>query len=139
MIFFSPVVAHLAQGVDLDDLGPELERPRVALELPTPQVTDDAIRGEVLYIDRFGNLITNVERRLVEAWLKEQQIDADRTLVVLKDLSLRALGGTYGDVEPGNVVIAFDGFDMLEIAVNQGSAEEALDAVLGSPVRLERR
>lgn len=136
---FSPVTAHLANGLDLEALGPALQQPRIALELPTLKVSDDAIRGEVIYIDRFGNLITNLVRFQVESWLQSHNKNQKDSLVVLKDLPLRPIGGSYSDSDPGDVVITFDGYDMLEIAVNQGSAEEALDAVLGSPVRLECR
>lgn len=59
---FAPVAAHLANGVDLEELGPLLSEPLLRLPLPQPTLVGDTLHGTVLWQDRFGNLITNIRR-----------------------------------------------------------------------------
>src|SRR6266436_3528845 len=57
---FAPAAAWLAKGVNLTALGRPAGSP-VRLHVPTPRITGEAIEGEVLRVDRFGNLITNID------------------------------------------------------------------------------
>ena len=62
---FAPVAAHLSRGVPIQKLGPAL-KDFVRLDWPEPRVRRGGFEGEVVYIDRFGNAITNLEGGLVE-------------------------------------------------------------------------
>ena len=59
---FSPVAAHLANGVSLPDLGTEFADP-VRLQLPQPQRISNGWRGEIIHVDHFGNLASNIRVR----------------------------------------------------------------------------
>ena len=136
---FAPLAARLALGAPMEELGPALDAPRVTLELPKFQDCGDYLQGEILYMDRFGNLITNLDRLGVEAWLTKQGRERSQIRVFLGGKEAGVLGGSYGSVSPGEIAVVYDGYDRVEIAVNLGSARETLGADVGSPVRLEPR
>ncbi|HEX7901578.1 MAG TPA: SAM-dependent chlorinase/fluorinase [Planctomycetota bacterium] len=120
---FAPAAAHLARGVKLDYLGPKMDRLH-GLDLPEPRVTRAGLVGEVVWIDHFGNLITN--------------IPADR----LKDGAAVRLGRrwvgklvkTYASVKPGDVAAVVGSSGTLEIAVRDGDARRFTGAAVGAPV-----
>jgi S-adenosylmethionine hydrolase len=122
---FAPVAAHLVNGLSLADLGPPVEDP---IRLPEPQperLADGRLRAEVVYVDRFGNLITNL--RPIE-W----GIDDTRGIrVVLRGASL-AVQRTYADGAPGQLLALVGSDGCLEIAVREGSAAERLGLGVGA-------
>ena len=64
---FAPVAAHLSRGADLAQLGPTVTDP-VALDFPSPVFTPEVVRGEIIYADRFGNLVSNVRAEELRTW-----------------------------------------------------------------------
>lgn len=130
---FAPAAAHLAKGVALSLLGRGLsdyER----LAWPAPVVSAEAIGGEVEYVDRFGNLVTNVPRSAVDRLVRDGAIDVEAAGHVVPRLV-----ATYADVPAGAVCALFGSTDRLEIAVNGGSAAALLAAGPGAAVTLRRR
>lgn len=124
---FAPAAARLARGETLDALGSEISDP-VHLELPAPGRTADAVVGEVIQVDRYGNLITNIPA----SWLRELETATVR-------VSTRAVGPlarTYADVEPGELVALEGSIGMLEVSLRNGSAAELLGLGRGAPVRV---
>ncbi len=121
---FAPVAAYLAAGKALESFGPSVSDP-VRLEFPRPKEMDGKIRGEVIYVDRFGNLITNIPRELLER--------AGGQIVRIKGTSLPFVV-TYSDVEPGRAAALVGSSNLLEIAVNQGRAVDLLNAAIGETV-----
>lgn len=120
---FAPAAAHLARGVKLDFLGPPIERLK-DLELPEPRVTRAGLIGEVVWIDRFGNLVTNIpsERFKEGAGVR---------------LGRRWIGKvvpTYASVKPGELTALIGSSGTLEIAVRDGDAHDATGASIGAPV-----
>jgi hypothetical protein len=126
---FAPVAAHLTQGHALEEFGPPVTDP-VLLALPQPAVSPDGVEGRIVYIDRFGNLITNFPSSLLRslAWGK--------AVAVLEDGSEWPLKRTYSDVSPGQPCAVVGGFDRLELSIFLGSAEDKSGAKVGSNVRL---
>ncbi len=145
---FAPAAAHLATGVPIDQLGPRLSDP-VSLPLPRLQVGSDVIKGEVLHIDHFGNVITSIGRllwRAEELWLepafgKRQAQDvclqADQASVRAAGQQIRSLCRTYADVEPGDTLALVGSGGHLEISVREGSAAAVLGLQPGDPVEVE--
>jgi S-adenosylmethionine hydrolase len=129
---FAPAAAWLATGVALDKFGPEIGQ-CVALHLPEPSIRGDLLAGEVLRVDRFGNLITNITRRALEAFLdgRPGRVGAawQRELPFVS---------TYADVKVGDACTLLGSSDFLEVAVNGGSAAERLAAGRGTPVHVRR-
>jgi S-adenosylmethionine hydrolase len=117
---FAPVAAELARGaVSIEDLGPRI----------TPRQPPAAAPSRVVTIDRFGNLITNVEGAELGAEVVGVEIGGRRV----------ALAGTYAEVPRGELVALVSSYGTLEIAVRDGNAAQALGVSKGEPVRLEKR
>jgi S-adenosylmethionine hydrolase len=128
---FAPAGAWLACGTALEALGPRVDDWQ-ALDIPAVQSDGDALRGEVLVVDRFGNLITNIDRRTFAAF-------APRGAASVALGHYRAdVVQTYADAPDGEMCALFGSFDRLEIAVNGGSAAERLGAARGARVVVTR-
>ena len=97
-----------------------------------PELRENEVRGEVMYIDGFGNLITNIS----EGLLAELGIlDGSELSVEVGGRALRLkLRSAYGEARPGELMAIIDSWGMLELAVNLGSAAEALGARPGDKV-----
>jgi len=125
---FAPVAAHLAKGVSLEELGPPLADP-VRLPLESPKRSDNEVRGRVVHIDRFGNLITDIPA----AWLDE------RWSFTIGKTEAGGLEPSYSAVEIGGLVAVIGSQDTLEIAARAASAAEMTGAARGDPVIGRRR
>jgi hypothetical protein len=126
---FAPVAAALATGTAPIVLGPEvpgLQR----LELP-PVVRETAgLRGEVLWVDRFGNLVTNITEEALADF-------HDRDLsITIRGVRLRGIATSYSAVPAGEPVAIVNSWGHLEIAVREGSAAMMLPARVGETVRI---
>jgi S-adenosylmethionine hydrolase len=129
---FAPAAAWLAKGIQLTALG----RPAAdyfRLDIPLPQVSEGSISGVVLRIDRFGNIVTNIDRRSFEA--------AARSSAMQVNAGGHAIGrlvATYADIQPGEICALFGSTDHLELAANSESAAERLAVARGAPVNVNR-
>jgi S-adenosylmethionine hydrolase len=143
---FAPVAAHLAAGVPLEKLGPRVEDP-VWLPPPRLEISDFAAEGEVLYADRFGNLVTSIgylvrseDTLALKSAFGPQAVlpvfPAGDAGVVVGNVQLRGIRQTYGEAAVGELLALVGSSGFLEIAVRQGSAAAALGAVPGTPVTL---
>ncbi len=104
----------------------------VRLEWPLPHVDAERVIGQVIHVDHYGNLITNLERTRWAAVLAQSD-------VVLGGHGPIPLVRTYGDAAPGTLVSLFGSTDRLEIATVGGSAAAALQASSGTEVHVVRR
>jgi S-adenosylmethionine hydrolase len=129
---FAPAAAWLAKGIDLSGLGRSLSSWHL-LSVPEPAVSEGQILGEVLRVDRFGNLVTNVDRRTFERFA-----GAGRIEIVAGTQAVGAVVATYADAEAGAVCALFGSSDQLEVAVNGGSAAERLELGRGARVTISR-
>jgi S-adenosylmethionine hydrolase len=129
---FAPAAAWLARGIELSGLGRGLASWQ-ALTVPEPVVRDAEIVAEVLRVDRFGNLVTNVDRRTFERFAEGGGIE-----IVAGTETVGKVVATYADAEPGSVCALFGSAEQLEIAVNGGSAAERLGLARGAPITISR-
>lgn len=121
---FAPVAAHLAAGVAPAQCGPLL--PGLApLALPEPERTADAIRGEVIYVDHFGNLVTNIP---------ESIFPTGPHSVSIAGVSLAEIVSAYAAVPDGAPLAIVGSWGLVEVAVRNGSAAAQLGAAAGTPV-----
>ena len=123
---FAPVAAALASGTSPGALGTE-RNDFARLDLPSPSSAGDEVRGAVLHVDHFGNLITNIPPAL---------FPATAFVVRVGDVRIGPVADTYGAVAIGAVVAVVDSFGLLEIAVRDGRASDALGVGVGIPVSL---
>lgn len=129
----APVAAHLASGVSLDRLGSP-HRLLVRQSWPAVARSEGAVEGEVVWIDSFGNLVTNIR----ETELAHAFGSVSDAIVSLGGRRIGRLRRAYADAAGGDVVALIGSSGRLEIAVVNGSAAERLEAGEGMPVRVAR-
>jgi S-adenosylmethionine hydrolase len=126
---FAPAAGWLARGTALAAFGPAVADPMV-LTVPIPQVSASRIDGEVVRIDRFGNLLTNIP---------EKTIGERPCRVVIAGHDVGLIVTTYGEVEPQTACALIGSSGFLEVAVRNGNAAAALGVNTGAPVIAFRR
>jgi S-adenosylmethionine hydrolase len=128
---FSPVAAHLANGVPLADLGTTFDEP-VRLALPKPEKTQRGWRGEVIHIDHFGSASTNIRTEDLGDALREKQTITIR----LNGREIRGMVNTFGDRPVGELIALIGSTGNLGIAVVNGSAVQMLGTKVGDAVEV---
>jgi len=124
---FAPVAAHLSRGVAPDSVGPVADS-ILELTLPSARRSGQRIDGEVLYVDHFGNLITNIDVGLLSAFPPQQlSVSIDRKPV-------SGPVSAYAAVPAGGAAAIVGSWDLLEVAVRDGNAAELLGAGPGTAV-----
>ncbi len=128
---FAPTAAYLSVGKPFESVGPEVNDPVI---LPVPEVkrTEGGLDGEVIYVDRFGNLTTNIETQMLDRPVARVQIGG---------MQIDGLSFFYDQVPEGSPLAVVNSFGYLEIAVNRGDAAkyfrigkgEQVLVILGSP------
>lgn len=122
---FAPAAGQLALGASLTHLGQVITDPHLS-PLPTPRQEGAVQVGEVIYVDRFGTLISNIPAALVKP--------AARIAIAGTDAG--TLRRTFADVDPGQLVAFAGSNGTVEIAVRDGSAAKMLTAGVGAEVRV---
>ncbi len=125
---FAPVAAHLSLGVSPAELGPRLSEFR-RLDISGPvNAADGTLTGEVVYVDRFGNLITNIDRGRIEGG------ETSVRSVTIGKKEIEGLSATYSDGRPGEALALIGSSGYIEIAENCGNAGESLGCARGEKV-----
>ena len=132
---FAPAAAYLWRGTPISALGRAVDRGSIVpLDLPLPVESPRGVRGEVIYVDGFGNLVSNIDRPTIERL---------GTRFRHKSLSVRIKGGAamrifdaYGDAPKGAPLATFGSFGLLEIALRDGNAAMHFAAGPGTSVSL---
>ncbi len=128
----APVAAHLSLGVPIHELGPQ-SSPAQYLYFPRPrQVDEHTLLGEVLSIDRFGNLMTNLPGEDVI----QRSAQGGVVEIEVAGATIGGLSASYAGEHP-NILLAIIGSSgFLEIALNLGSARDFLGVDVGAPVEV---
>ena len=126
---FAPVAAHLSNGIPLPDLGDAIEDIET-FEIADAVTSDRSIQGEIVYADRFGNLVSSIPKEQVESWLRA---DA-KVRVHVGSGEIHGISRAYADAPRGHPVALFGSVGLLEIAVNGGSAAEFFAVSVGAKV-----
>jgi S-adenosylmethionine hydrolase len=129
---FAPAAAWIARGTQLPAFGrtlPDYKR----IDIPPPAVDQDRLAGAVLLVDSFGNLVTNLDRRAVEAFSKAGPVQ-----IVAGGHPVPRLVSTYTDIAPGEVCALFGSSDHLELAGHAESAADRLHLGRGAAVEIRR-
>lgn len=132
---FAPAAAHLWCGVRMAALGPTLPAMTPA---PAGHVVTEGrneLAGSIVYIDVFGNLVTNIDRNCYERFASRF-----RGLRLSVRIGRRApieIVKAYGEARPGSSLATFGSFEMLEVAVRDGSAAARFAGAIGAPVLVQ--
>ena len=131
---FAPAAAWLAKGIQLPALGRAVSD-YVQIDLAQAVLLDGEIRGEVVRVDRFGNVVTNVDRRLCE-----KLTGAEGTMhIEVGGRPVDRLVSTFSEIGAGDVCALFGSTDHLECAAHAASAAEVLGVGVGAVVTVRRR
>ncbi len=131
---FSPVCAFLSSGVPIENFGPQLKSIK-RTKIPMPYFKNNTIYGEIIYIDHFGNLISNIEKEYIE----DSFPDTNRLKVALisdteDKMFEMELKKTYSDVKVGSYLALINSFNLLEVSINCGSATQHFGKGVGTKV-----
>ncbi|MDZ7264305.1 MAG: SAM-dependent chlorinase/fluorinase [candidate division KSB1 bacterium] len=124
---FAAVAAHLAAGVPIKRLGPEIhdyDRGKI----DQPRKTENGIQGKIIHIDQFGNLISNIP----ESWIK-----GGISAIRFGQMVLNRISDAYADVGSGEPLAIFGSSGYLEIAIRDGNASRVFGAGRGAEIRID--
>jgi S-adenosyl-L-methionine hydrolase (adenosine-forming) len=124
---FAPVAAHLANGKDVRDFGSPVTDIQ-KLHFPYPQVNNDSIQGEIIYIDHFGNIVTNI----LEKHLKS----ISKVSIKLCGIELTEIVQTFEQHCSGELLALYIGTRHLIISMVNGNAAITLNAQIGQSVEI---
>ena len=154
---FAPVAAHLSLGVKPQQLGTRINQLK-QLDMPKPvHKKTGQVEGQIIYIDRFGNLITNIKKEYLVKWVGgqksevgSQKTDAfektSREKILLKYETIETtigkkkivgLSKNYTDVNAGEPLVLIGSAGFLEVSINQENAQRYFKADKGSKIIIE--
>ena len=129
---FAPAAGWIAKGTQFAALGRQVADIH-KLDIPVPEAAADSVRGIVLRVDRFGNLVTNIDRKTVE------RLGQGGTLAIdAAGHRIARLVATYAELPPDGVGALFGSTDHLELAAPSSSAAERLNLTRGAVVTVTR-
>lgn len=124
---FAPAGGHLAAGKALVEMGTPIDDP-IRLQLPKPQRTENVLRGEVIHIDHFGNISSNIRI--------EHLGEVKGTIIRLCGAEINGMVQTFGERPVGELVALYGSTGNLIVSVVNGSAAKRLDAKIGDEVEV---
>ncbi len=127
---FGPVAGHLSLGVAPTEFGP-LTRDLLMINLPEPECIEGAVNGEVIHIDSYGNIITNIMAELIESSLGTGDIE-----LTIKGRKVKGLYRSYASIEPGGLGALTGSSGRVEVAAHEGSGAGILGLGVGEKVRV---
>jgi len=124
---FAPVAGHLAAGVSLEELGTPIHDP-VRLELPQPKATPNGWRGEIIHIDHFGNIASNIMRSHLG--------ESPAATIRICGVNIGGMVKTFGERQAGELIALYGSSGNLIVSVVNGNAAQRVDAHPGDPVEV---
>ena len=125
---FAPVAAHLAAGLSLSELGPAVD-PKTMVSGVVPRCrfsSEGCIDGVVVAVDRFGNLMTNIDSSAIDRLTRRG--DGNRVVVELGGKWVGGIVSSYHRVAEGTPLALIGSRGLLELSVNCGNARQRLDS-----------
>jgi S-adenosylmethionine hydrolase len=129
---FAPAAAHCSLGVPSGRFGPPTDSYR-SMELPRPEVIDDGLQGQVIAVDVFGNLVSDISRPYLERY-----VGTTALTIQIGETTISKISSSYQEVPAGAPLAIMGSWDLLEIAINGGSAQSLLGADRGDAVVVRR-
>jgi S-adenosylmethionine hydrolase len=134
----APVAAHLSKGIALPRLGEKLTLDDInKLDMPVPLLSSDEklLAGEIISIDHFGNLITNIDQETFEIFTGKKK--SGTVVIGLGSSRIQGVSESYDTVKMGDPLAIFGSRNLLEISVNQADASSYFRARVGLAVTVE--
>ncbi len=128
---FSPVAAHLANGISLHEVGTPFTDP-VRIQLPKPVQTENGWQGEVIHIDHFGNIASNIRVENLGAALDKKE----KIIARIGQHEIKGMVNTFGEKSPGELVVLMGSTGNLGISIVNGNAAAGLGVKVGDEISL---
>jgi S-adenosyl-L-methionine hydrolase (adenosine-forming) len=127
---FAPVAAHLARGIPATEFGATVKD---CVRLPWPPVdrAGKVITGEILYIDGFGNLFTNIRERDLTG------IEREKIRLRLGTVNIQGISRNYAAGQDGSCIALVNSWGLIEIASYKGSAATRTGAQIGDTIEID--
>jgi S-adenosylmethionine hydrolase len=126
---FAPAAAHLSLGIPATAFGERLAN-IVRVSLPQIARKKQRLEGEIVYIDHFGNLFTNIREHDLTG-MPRNKLD-----IVVRSVTIRGLSQNYASAGVGEFLAVVNSWDMLEIAVYKDNAQKRIGAKIGDKVEI---
>lgn len=130
---FVKAACHIAAGKPMEELG--LKKDKVLIKMAfQPVISDDQIKGKVIYVDRYGNAFANITENLFKSTINNRKF-----VITFRSPSYRItqISRSYQDVHEGEMLALFSSSGYLEIALNRGDASSLLGLKLDTSVLIE--
>ena len=124
----APIAAHIALGKNPEDLGSRFDGELVRVTEAMPECTDGAVSGQIIAVDSFGNLITNIHDSDLQQFKSGIQVESAGRVIPRVT--------TYAEAQSGDVISLCGSAGWLEIAVACGNASQVLGLLPGEGVRV---
>lgn len=132
---FSPAAAHLALGLEPDELGEPIDpETLVRLHFPEPEIGSRRIRATCLYVDRFGNIQLNLTAGDVESLGIVPGTKVEVALPVDRFYAVAAR--TFAEARAGDTILYEDAYRNIALAISRGNAARTFGVRAGTEVRL---
>ncbi|MFC1692353.1 S-adenosyl-l-methionine hydroxide adenosyltransferase family protein [Candidatus Latescibacterota bacterium] len=129
---FAPCAGHLSAGKPFSEVGPIIKKYK-KLGYPKVDLQKNILKGEVVSVDSFGNLITNINESTFHRFAGRKKVEIYFAAQRFDNIMRR-----YTDVPVGSLLILFGSIGYLEISMNEGSAESYFRTSVGSPVTIRK-
>lgn len=130
---FVQAAMHVAEGNDLTLLGDKRDALTNKMSFK-PVIEENLIKGKIIYIDEYQNIITNITERLFNEVVKGKKF---KILLRAGNYQINTISKSYGDVSEGELLALFDSEDHLEIAINKGKTSSLLGLGIDDVIRIE--
>ena len=134
----APVVAHLSLGLSHDVFAQEIKSIK-EISIPFPTVCEDILQGNIIYVDNFGNLITNIHNKDVEKGLARCGVSWHDVTIKIGNIItnihvIYGLSESYGNRGKGEPCAVIGGLGYLEVSINMGNASQRLGVKKGDSI-----
>jgi len=129
---FAPVASFVSKGEPLNKFGRVIKSFK-ELQMPKVEMRSDSLSGEIIYIDRFGNLVSNIDGDNLKHFIKNRKFE-----ILIGKKCIDRISRTYAEAAPLNALALMGSFNYLEVAVNCGSAKDYFAAKKGDRIMIKR-
>ena len=129
---FTPIAANIANGIPFENLGPVITDYK-DITIEKANISEKSASGKILYIDDFGNIITNIDNQKIHKFLnfgKKIMININDKKYEIPYIQ------TYNLVKPGLLIATIGSSNLLEISINQGNAAKKLKAKINDEIKI---
>jgi len=129
---FAPVAGFISKGVSPEEFGTPIKGMK-HIEVPKPILEKDKLLGEIIYIDGFGNLISNISRNIFDKFTRGSEFE-----ITIGKARMSKISSSYAEAKVESPIALFDSFQNLEISIKAASCSEKLGLKEGEKITIKK-